>query len=183
MGNPGRFFLLCLLCSYLQSISSPAERIRWKSLHFAPPAYVNFDKAGYEIKGYRLRGGASRSLLPSALGPMVMALQNTPGSILGAALTLPAAQHLTVSPCRAGSSSFPACTYDLLQTLFLLQKSVKFMVAWANYLLLSPAFPSSSAWSCRNWSFILHLKNYICHYSCQGKVRKVRKRSRKERHL
>lgn len=45
---------------------SPAERTRWKWLRFAPPAYVNSDEAGYEIKGYPFPGGACRLLLPSA---------------------------------------------------------------------------------------------------------------------
>ena len=54
------------------------------------------------------------------------------------ALALPVAQ--TPSP-RLVSSSFPTCTFDLLQPRFSLQKSVKFTVAWANNRLQSPALP------------------------------------------
>lgn len=80
MGNPGRFFLLCLLRSYLQSITSPAHQScgedQTEIIAFCPTAHVNFGEAGYEIKRYPFPSGACRLLLPST----GCSLGSTPGA-------------------------------------------------------------------------------------------------------
>ena len=161
MGNPGRYFLLCLLCNYLQSITSPAE-------HHLPctsvlqrgldgnrcilPLLLMLILMRLAMKErvilYQPVPAGCRSPLPGAApGSCGPGAAVQPRERPGGCQHRPCPRHSTQHYLHAGlgSSSFSARTYDFLQPLFHLRKAVKFMVVWANYLLQSPALPNRAA--------------------------------------